>query len=71
MMMSHYTMEETRLKFVKLDPRELEYMATLEWEELMIYLEKKYGIEFRDEFLSKLQNKIENQFKETDKKWRN
>ena len=34
------------MKIVQLDPNEIEYCSTLEWEPLMIYLEKKYGIKF-------------------------
>ncbi|MBC8501513.1 MAG: hypothetical protein H8D35_00095 [Nitrosopumilus sp.] len=59
------------MRFSELDPAEIEYMSTLEWEPLMIYLEKKHGIEFKDEFVNKLKNKIQNQMDEAGEKWRN
>ncbi len=59
------------MKFSQLDPREIEYMSTLEWESLMIYLEKKYGIEFKEDFVTGLKNKIQNQFNETGETWKN
>ena len=59
------------MKFSELDPKEIEYMSTLEWAPLMIYLEKKHGIEFREEFVNKLKNKIQSQMDKTDEKWRN
>ncbi len=59
------------MKFSQLDPKELEYMSTLEWDPLMIYLEKKYGIEFKEDFVIRLKNKIQNQFDETGEKWKN
>ncbi len=49
------------MKFSELDPKEIEYMSMLEWEPLMIYLEKKYGMEFKEEFVKKLKNKIKSQ----------
>ncbi len=59
------------MKFSQLDPREIEYMSTLEWESLMIYLEKKYGIEFKEDVVTGLKNKIQNQFNETGEIWKN
>ncbi len=59
------------MKFSQLDPKDIEYMSTLEWDPLMIYLEKKYGIEFKEEFVIILKNKIQNQFDDTGEKWRN
>ena len=59
------------MKFSQLDPKEIEYMSTLEWSLLMIYLEKKYGIEFKEDFVIRLKNKIQNQFNETGEKWKN
>ncbi len=59
------------MKFSELDPKEVEYISTLEWEPLMIYLEKKYGIEFKEEFVNELKNKIQNQMDEAGEKWRN
>ena len=59
------------MKFSQLDPKELEYMSTLEWDPLMIYLEKKYGIEFKEDVVTGLKNKIQNQFDEAGEKWKN
>ena len=59
------------MKFSQLDPKEIEYMSTLEWGSLMIYLEKKYGIEFKEDFVTGLKNKIQNQFNETGETWKN
>ncbi len=59
------------MKFSQLDPKEIEYLSTLEWAPLMIYLEKKYGIEFKEDFVTRLKNKIQNQFDETGEKWKN
>ena len=38
------------MKAVRLDPNEIQYCATLEWEELMRYLKNKYGIGFQEQF---------------------
>ncbi len=59
------------MKFSQLDPKELEYMSTLEWDPLMIYLEKKYGIEFKEDVVTGLKNKIQNQFNKTGETWKN
>ena len=59
------------MNFSQLDPKEIEYISTLEWEPLMIYLEKKYGIEFKEDFVTELKNKIQNQFNETGEIWKN
>ena len=59
------------MKFSQLDPKEIEYLCTLEWEPLMIYLEKKYGIELKEDFVTELKNKIQNQFDEAGEKWKN
>ena len=59
------------MKFSELDPKEIEYMSTLDWEPLMIYLEEKYGIELKEEFVNKLKNKIQSQMDEAGEKWRN
>jgi hypothetical protein len=42
------------MKFFGLPKKELDYMATLEWAPLMNYLEKKYGVEYRDEVAKRL-----------------
>ena len=59
------------MKFSKLDPKEIEYMSTLDWESLMTYLEKKYGIEVKEDFANKFKNKIKNQLEKTGERWRN
>ena len=59
------------MKFSQLDPKEIEYISTLEWEPLMIYLEKKYGIEFKEDVVTGLKNKIQNQFNKTGETWKN
>ncbi len=59
------------MNFSQLDPKEIEYISTLEWESLMIYLEKKYGIEFKEDVVTGLKNKIQNQFDEAGEKWKN
>ena len=46
------------MKFVGLSKKELEYMATLEWDPLMRYLENKYGIEYKEEVKKRLSNVI-------------
>jgi len=59
------------MKVVRLDPDEIEYCSTLEWGELMTYLEKKYGIEFQEQFTKQIMEKVQKNFDATDKKWRN
>ena len=46
------------MKFVGLSKKELEYMATLDWDPLMKYLENKYGIEYKEEVKKRLSNVI-------------
>ncbi len=46
------------MKFFGLSKKELDYMATLEWDPLMKYLENKYGIEYKDEVKKRLSNVI-------------
>jgi len=46
------------LKFFKLPKKELDYISTLEWDQLMEYLENKYGVEYRDEMKKRLGNVI-------------
>ena len=57
---------------MKLDPNEIEYCSTLEWEPLMIYLEKKYGIKFQQQFAKQIMEKVENNINEGNEKekWR-
>jgi len=59
------------MKIVKLDPKEVDYCSTLDWEELMTYLEKKYGIEYQEHFVKQIIEKVQKNFDATDKKWRN
>ena len=49
------------MKFFKLQKKELEYMATLEWDPLMEYLGKKYGVEYRDEVRKRLCDVMQDQ----------
>jgi len=46
------------LKFIGLKHKELKYCATLDWDPLMEYLEKKYGILYKNEFKKRLVNTI-------------
>ncbi len=47
------------MKFFKLPKKELEYMATLDWDPLMKYLENKYGAEYKDQVAKRLSNTIQ------------
>ena len=53
---------------MKLDPNEIEYCSTLEWKFLMIYLEKKYGITFQQQFEKQIMEKVENNINEGNEK---
>ena len=53
---------------MKLDPNEIEYCSTLEWKFLMIYLEKKYGIKFQQQFEKQIMEKVENNINEGNEK---
>ena len=46
------------MKFIGLSKKELDYMATLEWNPLMKYLENKYGIEYKEEVKKRLEEAI-------------
>ena len=37
------------MKEIKVDQKEIKYWCTLDWDPLMSYLEKKYGIEYKNE----------------------
>jgi len=37
------------MKMIKVSQKELKYWCTLDWDPLMSYLEKKYGIEYKNE----------------------
>jgi hypothetical protein len=51
------------LKAVRLDPKEVEYCSTLNWESLMLYLKEKYGIPFQEQFKKQLTDEIQNKMK--------
>ena len=57
-----------------LDPGEIEYCCSLDWDSLMIYLEKKHGKEFKEQFVKNLKNKIQKQMddekKDEELKWK-
>lgn len=53
------------MKFIGLPKKELDYMATLEWDPLMKYLENKYRVEYKDEVKKRLEGAIK---KSTNKK---
>ena len=57
---------------IKVSQKELEYWCTLDWDPLMSYLEKKYGIEYKNEIKMRMVNGMnEEQFKKKDKeKWK-
>ena len=46
------------MKAVRLDPKDIEYCATLEWNELMRFLKNKYGIEFQKRFQKNFEDKV-------------
>jgi len=46
------------MKAVRLDPNEIQYCATLEWDELMRYLKNKYGIAFQEQFSLQIQTEM-------------
>jgi hypothetical protein len=54
------------LKAVRLDPNEIEYCSTLDWDELMRYLKNKYGILFQEQFSKQIRSKIEKKLQLTD-----
>jgi len=59
------------MKIIKVDQKELEYWCTLDWDPLMSYLEKKYGIEYKNEIKRRLVNGMnEEQRKKEDKERR-
>jgi len=47
------------MKAVRLDPNEIQYCATLEWDELMRYLKYKYGIAFQEQFSLQIRTEME------------
>ena len=51
------------MKVVRLDPKEVEYCSTLDWESLMRYLKEKYGIPFQEQFKKQLTDEIQNKMK--------
>ena len=54
------------MKAVRLDPNEIEYCSTLDWDELMRYLKNKYGILFQEQFSKQIRSKIEKKLQLTD-----
>ena len=56
------------MKFIGLKNKELKYCATLDWDPLMSYLEKKYGILYKNEFKKRLENTLENDEARRDEK---
>ena len=46
------------MKAVRLDPDEIPYCATLEWDELMRYLKNKYGIAFQEQFSKQIRTDV-------------
>ena len=59
------------MKVSDLDPQEIKYIATLDWGPLMIYLEKKYGTEFRDQVKEHIKNSIQKRMDNSRKEWEN
>jgi len=59
------------MKVSDLDPQEIKYIATLDWDHLMIYLEKKYGMEFRDQVKEHIKNSIQKRMDNSRKEWEN
>jgi len=47
------------LKFFQLEKKELEHISTLDWDSMLNYLEKKYGIKYKNEFKKRLIEKFE------------
>jgi hypothetical protein len=54
------------MKAVKLDPNEIEYCSTLDWDGLMRYLKNKYGIEFQERFQEQLRSKMQEKMQLTE-----
>jgi len=47
------------LKFICLKHDEIKYCATLDWDSMMSYLEKRYGVLYKNEFKKRLVNQIQ------------
>ena len=59
------------MKIIKADQKELEYWCTLDWDPLMSYLEKKYGVLYKNEIKKRFVNGLkEEQRKRADKEKR-
>jgi len=54
------------MKAVRLDPDEIEYCSTLDWESLMKYLKNKYGISFQEQFKKQLTDEIKKKMQLSD-----
>jgi len=52
------------MKFRKLSPEELQYISTLDWNELMIHLERKFGVEYKNQMEKNLVKVIEKRMKQ-------
>ena len=59
------------MRVAELSPKEIEYICTLEWEPLMIYLEKKYGKDLKDDFVNTITKNMQKGIDDASKKWRN
>jgi hypothetical protein len=46
------------MKAVRLDPDEIQYCATLEWGELMRYLQNNHGIAFQEQFNLQIRTEV-------------
>ena len=46
------------MKPINVNRKELEYWCTLDWDPLMSYLEKKFGIKFKNEIKKRLENEM-------------
>lgn len=55
------------MKFINLEPKELEYCSTLDWNSLMTYLEKKYGVAYKNEFKKRLEKAFEKEMARKEK----
>ncbi len=53
--------------FLDLDDRQTDYLTSLKWDDLLIYLEGKYGEEFKENFLERLVDVLTKEMKEDSK----
>ena len=52
------------MKFRKLSPEELDYISKLDWDELMIHLERKFGVEYKNQMEKNLSKAISKRMKQ-------